>query len=315
MSASVAIVTAANSNHFPLATDMFRSLAAATVRKLSLCCLDLGLNANERDALASLGVELVEPQWDYPGEFPAPWFRAMTARPHLQRYFPGHSTYIWIDADCWLQNDVALETLIKASASHDVALVASVHHDYRQVIATGPDQFGPPTQYFYAHLMQSLFNRQVAAKLSEMPYLNGGVFAMRDVSPVWKTWQEALGPMFERARNIQRPAWQGKEAKPPEGISVNIENKALFHSEEVALNFAAWRAKPAILDATCNWLCSQRLPALNAKGKFVTPGYQATELSIIHLTARTKDTDFRIRHADGTHRMMSLRAPVHVTGS
>jgi hypothetical protein len=309
MSSSVAIVTASNSNHFPLVTDMFRSLSVSSSRTLNLCCLDVGLELEQRDQLLNAGIELAEPQWDYPGEFPASWFRAMTARPHINRYFPGYDIYVWIDADCWLQNDSALETFITATDSHDVAVASSVHREYRQVIAAAPDQPGPPCQYYYAYLMQSLFKPETATRMSELPYLNGGVFALKATSPVWKTWQEVLGPLYERARDVKRPIWAAEKNKPSEGMAVNIDNKPLFHSEEIALNFAAWQAKPAILDATCNWLCSQRLPALDTNGVLITPGYPSQAISIVHLTAKTKDREFKIQQANGTAIKMSLRYP------
>lgn len=307
MTKSIAVVTASNSNHFPLVADMLHSLSQASARPFALCCLDVGLDEPQRQQLAAKGVHLVEAGWDYPGEFPAPWFRAMTARPHLPRYFPGHDLYIWLDADCWLQNDAPLEALLTAASHHDLAVASSVHHTYRQVIAASPDRSGPPSQFYHNYLIQSVFNAEIASRLSERPFLNAGVFAMTASSPVWKIWQNVLGPLYERARTLKPPVWASGKNEPSTGMAVSLDNKPFFHAEEVALNFAAWQVKSAILDATHNWLCSQCLPVINEQGKFVTPGYAAAEIGIMHLTAATKDTKFNIRQHDGTLRNMSLR--------
>jgi hypothetical protein len=312
---SIAVISGASSSHFSHVLDTFRSVIANGRHDLNLCCLDVGLDAEQCEILTRMGVKLVQPEWDYPGEFPGPWFRAMTARPHLPRYFPGHDLYIWMDADCWLQNSTALHELIAAGQSHDVALVASIHQDYRQIISFLPDKPGPATQAYQSYLLQSLFPRGLAAKMMELPYLNGGTFAMRGNSPTWAIWREVLGPLYERARLAKLPAWVDARKDSTESIWKDVDNKAFFHAEEVALNFAAYQCRVAVLDATCNWLCSQRVPAMNAQGKFITPGYSATEIGIVHMSAKTKEGEFRVQQPDGSFKLMSLRYPAGTIAS
>ena len=306
---SIAVISGASSSHFALVLDTFKSLLANAGRDLRLCCLDVGLEPNEREILAGMGVQLAEPEWDYPGEFPGPWFRAMSARPHLRRYFPGHDIYVWIDADCWLQNRHALDSFIDAAQSHDVAAVAGIHRDYRQIISVHPEKPGPLMQAYHSYLMQSLFPRGVAAKMMELPYLNGGAFALRAKSTTWALWHEVLGSVYERGRKAKPPAWGNAGKDETESAWKDVDNKAFFHGEEVAMNFAAYQSRVAVLDATCNWLCAQRVPALNADGKFITPGYSASEIGIIHMIAKTKDGAFRVRQPDGSFQLMSLRYP------
>ena len=49
-------------------------------------------------------------------------FKAQFARPFLPRHFPGYETYLWIDADAWLQDWRAVELYVAAACGDRLAI-------------------------------------------------------------------------------------------------------------------------------------------------------------------------------------------------
>ena len=86
---------------------------------------------------------------------------------------------------------------------------------------------------------------------------------------------------------------------------------AFFHSEEVAMNAVAHLevGNPAILDARCNWLCSQAIPMINREAVFVDTAWPHAPIGILHMTADTKQGEWTAPLVDGGTVSVELRRP------
>src|SRR5262245_24477855 len=129
------LVTGSDSRYFPLMRGMILSvLAKPEGRHVDIGVLDCGLRSDEVAWCLGQGARLVEPRWDVSfggGLTVEPSFRAMTARPHLRRYFPGYETYLWLDADVWVQDWSAPRLFLEAAQLGDISIVPEMHRSYR----------------------------------------------------------------------------------------------------------------------------------------------------------------------------------------
>jgi hypothetical protein len=272
----IAIVTAADAGYSHLAMDLIQSVTAHAPFEFRMFCMDVGLDEASKALLSGGGAEIVQVGWDYPGHFPGEWFKALSARPHIPRYIRGFDLYIWLDADCWVQEGLGLQDLVEAALKNSVAAISSIYPGYRQIVSEAPNSRGLTYPQFYYYLFSQLLEPVAAAALFQRPYLNCGVFAAQADSPLWPSWQKLLGVLYPRGRMARRPDWKktsfpdwkktsfversswqkllrvlyprgsmattpASKRKPPPRKSNGIwtglgVNQALFHSEEVAFN-------------------------------------------------------------------------------
>jgi len=113
---STVIVTAADEGYAPLLRDLLNSLAAhKAALDFRIAVLDLGLAPSTRRELETQVDRVISPSWMFKphAKFAAdPKYLSRAARPFLPDLVPGHSIYIWLDADTWLQQRQGLEWLI-----------------------------------------------------------------------------------------------------------------------------------------------------------------------------------------------------------
>jgi hypothetical protein len=149
----------------------------------------------------------------------------------------------------------------------------------------------------------------VAEALLQKPYLNGGVLAARGDSPFWTSWQRLTGLFYPRARAAKPPPWKQRPAKPDRFWKGGAVPPVFFHTEEVALNVAGHFEvdNPAILDARCNWLCSQAIPLIDREGMFVDTVWPHAPIGIVHLSADTKQGKWPTRLVGGGSIEVELR--------
>ena len=263
MPSDTIIITGADSRYAPLIREMILSLRAqpqSTVMDLGV--LDCGLDTADREWCRSRGARIVEPAWDVTfgtGLEVAPSFRAMTARPHLRRYFPGYQTYLWLDADVWVQDWSAIALLRETAHRGDIALVPEVHRSYRN-FREGRDDFEAANGRAYAEA----FGADAAARLIRRPLNNAGVFAMAATSPTWAIWADLLADAARRSANM---------------------------IDQIALNVAIYDhgVREVRLPPTCNWIAHLATPAWHpGKGAFVEPDPPYETIGILHLTLSTK---------------------------
>ena len=266
------VCTGASANYFPLLAGLVLSLRRRSFsRALPLGVLDLGFDAAQRAWLADQGAQLVEPGWDvdFPGRAEAPgYYRAMTARPHLPRHFPGYDLYHWIDADCWLQDDTLMPAFLAAADTGKLAIVAEVDRGYWTL-------YKPPKLWTQNHKAFAWgFGSRTGYRLGRNPILNSGVFALAAGAPHWRMWAEAHAQILNRRR--LRPPHQG-----------DFFNFSI--AEQTALNYVVFGRRQAftLLPATANWFCGKGTPKWDAERKLVVePHAPYTPLSIIHLAGQ-----------------------------
>ncbi|MGA2231840.1 MAG: hypothetical protein ABSH22_13155, partial [Tepidisphaeraceae bacterium] len=186
---------AGNEGYFDLVNDLLASLEAARLGpRFQVCVFDLGFTPAQLRLLEARVHTIVIPGWciDFPLRATAPsWYRAMVNRPFLPRCFPGYDTYVWLDADTWVQRGDCILDLVAKAAGGKIALVY--------------EAFGPPVtmtiqmadgtvrrgqiseQTVRAALAQcyTICFGPAAAVHAKGPLTNSGVFAIRGDSPVW----------------------------------------------------------------------------------------------------------------------------------
>ena len=224
---------------------------------------DLGLEDGQRDWLRGIGAEIVRPGWDIAsaGARGLPeHYKALTVRPFLPRHFPGHGTYLWIDADAWVQEWSAVELLLRAAADGAIACVPELDRSYRGLFEAWEEYHGVVDA---AHV--EAFGEETGRALARLPLVNSGVFALRAGSPSWRTWAQAMEEAFARTAN--------------------------FLAEQSAFNLAVHRrgARAHFLPSWCNWAVHHAAPCWDAgRERFVEPLLPHQTLGIVHLTVHTK---------------------------
>lgn len=283
-------VAAADAGYFELLRDLLLSLEAARPQDdagagaagMDIGLLDLGLAAEQLAWLAPRVTRVVQPGWDLavPEAVRAakPHFRALTARPFLPQHFPGYDTYLWLDADVWVQRWQGIALFRQAACLGDVAAVPHTDRAY-------PHR---PDVIAHRHRMVAAgFGKAIADALISQQYLNAGVFAARADSPLWTQWGEAFQ--------------QGIEASA--GAVVD---------DQAALNYALHRRglSAHLLPATCNWQSHLAAPAWQPRGGFFCePFLPFAPVALMHLTHRTKSAVCNLAGLDGERHRMTLRYP------
>ncbi|MEZ5849320.1 MAG: hypothetical protein R3D68_01555 [Hyphomicrobiaceae bacterium] len=257
------VITGGDSRYFGLMQGCLRSLRnAPETLACALGVLDCGLTADEAAWCRSIGATIVEPGWDvaFAGSLTVhPAMRAMTARPHLRRYFPGFDTYLWIDADAWVQEGAAARLFLDAAHMGDIAIVPEVHRSYSNLRHTRED-FETANAKAYA----DAFGPAAAQRLIRMPLVNAGVFAIAHTSPAWGLWADVLADAATRSTNLV---------------------------DQIALNVAIYDhgLGDIRLPASCNWIAHLCPPAWDGdRGAFVEPDPPFTPIGILHMTLDTK---------------------------
>jgi hypothetical protein len=257
------LITGSDSRYFPLMRETILSVRAKPESNdVDLGVLDCGLSADEAVWCLGQGARVVEPGWDVAfgdGLTVQSSFRAMTARPHLRRYFPGYPTYLWLDADVWVQEWDALRLFFDSAHLGDIAIVPEMHRSYRN-FREGRDDFETANGNAYA----AAFGEDAARWLIRRPLNNAGVFAMTAESPAWGVWASTLADVAQRSANM---------------------------IDQIALNAAIHLGsiREVRLPATCNWIAHLATPAWHGQRQaFVEPDPPYETIGILHLTLGTK---------------------------
>ena len=284
--ARIAIISAANSTHFPLLLDLIASIRNQPAgRNIPICVLDVGLTAEERARIQALAQSVVAPGWDL--DFPGragweEWFKAMVSRPFLPRHFPGYDMYLWLDADIWVQDWRVIDYYLAAAGEGKLAAVATIDRTFATLPSEQLERRLKATGDWY----NSAFGPEVARRHYMRPAINCGAFALAADAPHWRAWQE--------------------------NMAVAIQRWAHFILEQTVFNYIVYeKGLPfACLPMYCNWMCNLVLPKLDiASGDYVEPEAPHERIGLVHLSGMaTKDrAGHEIAALDGSRHLRSLR--------
>lgn len=277
------IVSAADEKYHHLLLGLVHSLRALPAsRALPLAVLDVGLTAVQRAELAGLGVACVEvsleplPPRD---DGRPPLSVAQRLRPQIPRLLPGYDTYLWMDADLWVQLDWVVPLFLRAAAGGAMAIVPEVHVAY-------PSIYGAKQLRALYATWRRLFDQPTAEALSPNPTINSGLFALRADAPHWRLWDETLQAILQK--------------------------DAFYYAEQLALNHLLYsrpREAPArFLGPGCNWICHQALPVVDHRsGLLCDPVPPYPPLGVVHLTVGAKEGEKTLRATDGGTVTRSLK--------
>jgi hypothetical protein len=277
------IASGSDSSYFPLLRDTVRSVLAQR-RNVAIGILDFGLAPDQRAWLADRVTHLVRPGWDldFPDRERTPETRkAQLSRPFLRRHFPGYETYLWIDADAWLQDWRAIELYVAAAGHDKLAITPEIDRAYKRHYKR-PKVFGWTLNW---KCYREAFGWRVAESLGRNPILNCGVFALHHDAPHWDAWGRVIAQVVQRTR--------------------------FFYIEQTALNYVifAERLPINLLPAYCNWMPGDAAPAFDAaRGLFVEPYAPHEVIGVMHLAGEAQKSQiFRLRRRDGGEVETSLR--------
>ncbi len=261
---STVIVTAADEGYAPLLRDLLDSLTEHRgALGFSIIVLDLGLAPSTRGEIESRVDRVIAPSWMFKphAKFDSnPKYLSRAARPFLPDLAPGHSIYIWLDADTWVQQRQGLEGLIDAARDVDIAAVPTVHRAY----ALGAKEMS----WLHERYRMALGAGQ-AIELLQQPYFNAGVMAIRAGSQLWRTFTERFQAALDR--------WQGD-----------------FLSDQAIINAAIVLDRLTVnrLPAAANWLCHLALPLWNAETRLLVEPVPAFDpLLVVHNTFNKKERE------------------------
>jgi len=267
---SVTIVTAGDAGYFGLLTDLLASLRRGLGEGLyPLSILDIGFTEAQRENLKrEYGATIAPLGWDLPYPFrshPPNSFKVLAGRPHLPRHFPGYDIYLWIDADCWVQDAGVLELFIRGATCGNLAIVPEIDRGY-WTIHKRPKFWGQNQKAF-----AWAFGLREGYRYGRNAILNAGVFALKGDAPHWRLWSDNYARALKRFRLGPR-AYRG--------------NISFFLSDQTSLNRAVFvQGAPAtLLPAYCNWFCGKGTPVFDArKNLVVEPHEPHRPLGIVHL--------------------------------
>lgn len=282
------IVTGANEPFKPLLYGLLNSLRQWPEPLADgIAVLDVGLSESTRRELAAEVDHLVCPDWDLPY---APALRASRgheraklARPFLPRYFPGYELYLWIDADCWVQERYAVEWFFEAAADGALAIAPSQDRSYHYTAASLDWRQRYLSAYYGEEGLQ--FYREALGLYHNRVYYNDGVFCLRAEAPHWASWARHFGAGL---------------ARHPDGVS-----------DQAAMNYAIWKDDLPVhpLPSLCNWACHFAIPRIEERtGKHCEPHVPYRPIGIVHMTGDTKDYSWRVERA-GVSERRDLRYP------
>ncbi len=132
-------VTAAGSDHpyFSLVWQLIESLKnTSTYKDIPIMVFDAGLTDDDKQKLLSTfsNITIVDPGWDVEINMNATrvtqaGLKGCTARPYMDKHFQGYRYYMWLDTDVWIQDERALDSVVKQAEEEGVGCVQDHLYD------------------------------------------------------------------------------------------------------------------------------------------------------------------------------------------
>lgn len=267
------VVTAADEPYAPFLRDLLDSLQPhADALSISVACCDLGLSPATKDEISNRVSHLIAPEWPFrPHEKFAQERKNLSraVRPFLPQLFAGYDTYIWIDADAWVQKSSGLQWLIQATRYADMAAIPTLHRSYA---------LQPRDSEWLLKRYEMAFGAVTAQRLMGQPYINSGVFAAPAKSPLWQRFANRFQAALDR--------WEGD-----------------FLSDQAVLNGVTQLDSIRFekLPAQVNWISHLCKPVWDPRAKqLVVPAMPFEPIMVLHNTFNKKSSVHTLPCMDGT---------------
>ncbi len=211
-------------------------------------------------------------------------------KPYLPKLFPGYDRYIFIDADVYCQNRVALDALAAEAEGADLVAVSQRTRFHEWDVARGNgvefNIFGQPLRRNWYTMFANRSKLPSADKklMAEHQIINAGVFSATAQSPIWDIWIDEMIHCM-KALVVGR-----KSAADQLGLGLAIYRHGL-------------RLKT--LPELCNWTSTWRYDDTTHEFTETQPFY--TPISIMHLAGmRADDTVRDVMMPDGSMKKLDL---------
>ncbi|MFT0786819.1 macrocin O-methyltransferase, partial [Synechococcus sp. H55.10] len=290
---STIIVTSADSKFFELVQGTILSIREKPQGySVDIGFFDVGLTPEQLQWMSQYVDYIVEPIWNYepPDSSNYPnYFKALLSRPFLPEYFPGYEVYIWIDADAWVQDWSAIESLIQGALLKGFSIVP-------QLLDTmlNPNPLSL-TNFLYSLYLNSFPDLDYGIESDNLyirPFLNVGVLSMTQRSVVIESWK----------KNVNQAILRGALNTFTDQVTVN---KAIYKDLGVE--------HVSLLPIRCNWTVHSILPLWDPLRKlWVEPWYPYGPIGILHLTTSgvKQKTTHIVQTPEGSKVEASLRYPL-----
>lgn len=203
------------------------------------------------------------------------FYRQSTWRARLPELFPGFETYIWLDADVWLQTPDALENYILGARDFDVATIADCD---RNTVLT---KFGAGS-WRYKMLLQ-FYGEKEARRLADLPILFNGNFSARADSKFWATYKQSLVKAIASSRT----------------------GKMKFGFDLLAFCHACYMNKlnVGLLPFRSGYVVGCKLPRIDANGNLVEAYPPYDVIDVLHIAGNYKWKKYMLQTTYGKEKV------------
>lgn len=268
-SATLALCFGCDEKFMPLAKGLVLSLKQEADMAFAPVFIDAGVSEGSRAWLSGHGVTIAsfDPRRviaGYCGSGRIDYTAAQVCRPYLPVIAPGHSVYVWLDSDTWLQEAATLRSFV-AAASTGAGKVAIAGTD--GWVHGLSDAEVETFRGYSASWYSSLYGAAVGETYRGRSILNSGFFALSAASGLWQAWRREIELLFSNRQKMDR--MDAAHAHMAEQTTLNY----LCHARDGFIGFNAFH----------NFNC--HLGAVERRnGQVRKVGDGANRIGLVHLT-------------------------------
>ena len=188
-------ISGCDANYFPILLEWIHSIRRFEQSKdMDICIIDAGLTPEQIKRLKPEAAKIVNPDW--PDGVPkhklkGEYLKGCICRPFIPEIFSGYETYIWMDADTWLQDWRTIDLYLEGAGRGKIAITSQADRARsRQIRIKWLGNFPLEMRNFYYSNARLAFGIKKAKELVSYQILNAGSFALKANTPHWKRWQE-----------------------------------------------------------------------------------------------------------------------------
>lgn len=259
------LVSGCDANYFPLLLEWLHSVQRFEQSKaVDICILDAGLKPEQIERLKPHVRSIVNPDWPVklPGyKIKGEYLKACVCRPFLPQIFPGYETYMWMDADTWIQDWRSIELFLQGAAKKKITVTGQVDRCYPRAVRVKWLWRWPwKVRGFYFTNSLRAFDFKTAKALLSYHVLLAGMFALRADAPHWSRWQEL--------------------------VKIAMTKGKVFTAEQLCLGKMCYLEgyEFEILPAYAHWICGFKPLWNEQKNTFVEPYLPHETLGVLHIS-------------------------------